>query len=676
MVLDFVAALCYIGIVWCLGQWTAGGLFADDRKRACLLSFALGFSELTLLSTFLYFTCRMPTQAIRVVWLLLGIVSFVDLIRRRGVDKEAAAVLFGVAGLWLLMLYPGLVGKDQYYVYRGNCTDQQTYVEETAALSMHPIGWYEERSREEIELVSDVLWRGYQWAVEDRPSAGMMIAVMRANPSGEIYWVVYLYRMFVLAMVMASLLYLFATVLEGVADGGFFQKTVWVLAAVLYPIGFWGQIQYDIDAVSQISSIAVLTALTAVFLQYAQNLVEGGKDVWNRGRYAAMILLASAGLALYLESALVHGALYLVSGILLLACERIKNRTLGKAMSGVDGCGECEENRRAGDVKGVLTGRQVAQLAGIPLFSLGILILVNYRIVHFLRAQIHTSVSDVRQSWANYFNAWWMGRHGIDEGRITGPVSSLVNRVISTSGMYNMTANYERYYGVAALILTGLDILLAVLIIFCMLRPFVKKMERPLWLLWVVVMTGVMAVLGMCIGSKEWSAGKLLYYISTYLYAFLCIPALRVRNCRGMAEKLALVLAVLLFVSNARMVVSRCRDVKVNIAGLGYRGNYPSDMIPGLKMKTDFNFDTNRLAGYDGVRIGDLSKISDNQFYLQYLKVKLTCVGLVWIPEYDINYYQESVETSQYRTLTGNIAVLEVLENEEGRFEIVIDFVK
>lgn len=644
MVLDFIVAMIYIGIIWCLGQWTAGCLFDREKERnAYLLSFVLGFSELTLLSTFLYFTCRLPIQTIRVVWLLLGFAALIDIIRRRLVKREALFVLIGVIGLWLVMLIPGLMGRDQYYVYRGNCTDQQTYVEETVALSMHSIGWYESRTREEIEAVSDVLWRGYRWAVKDRPSAGMMIAVMRANPSGEIYWVVYLYRKFVQAMIATALLYLFGAVLKSGERRSLVQRLLWIAAAALYCVGFWGQIQYDIDAVSQMSSIAVLTALTAVFIQYALELVEEREQAWDKQRYLLMILFAAAGLALYLESALVHAALYLAAGILLLFCSRRK-----------------------------LQWKQVVQLAGIPVISLGLLVLANYRIMSFLMGQINSSVSDARQSWADYFNRWWLGRHGIDSGRFTEPVSRATNCIMSTSGMYNITVNYERYYGITALFLTGLAVLLTILILFCILRPLVKRMERPIWMLWLIMIIGIVIVVGMCIAGKNWSAGKLLYYVSPYLYAFLCIPVLRIKDCRGVVEKLALVLAVLMLLSNVKIVLERCRDVKVNYAGLGYRGNYPSDMIPGLKMFAKFTFDTHQLEGIDGVVIDDLSMVSDYQFYLQYLKVKLTCAEIPWTYENDLNYYGQPIDSSTYRNLTGNLATLEAVPDENDRYEIVI----
>lgn len=644
MALDFVVALIYIGTVWCLGRWTVGCLFDEDKeKTAYLLAFPLGFSELTLLSTFLYFTVRLPAQAIRVVWILLGCVSLIAILRRRLVKRADLPVLIVVLGLWLVMLIPGIIGGDQYYVYRGNCTDQQTYVEETVALSMHPIGWYESRTREEIEAESDVLWRGYRWAVNDRPSAGLMIAVMRANPSGEIYWVVYLYRKFVQAMIMASMLYLFSVVLEGRKSGSPVQTLIQIGAAALYCIGFWGQIQYDIDAVSQMSSIAVLTALTAVFIQYALGLVEEREQTGDKQRLSVMILLAAAGLALYLESALVHGVLYLAAGILLLLCTKKK-----------------------------LQWKQVMQLACIPIISLGILILANYRIMNFFMGQIKTSVSDGRQAWADYFNRWWLGKYGVDSGRITEPVSRLTNCIISTSGMYNMTVNYERYYGIAALILTGLAILLTMLILFCILRPLVKRVERPIWMLWVIMVVGIVIVVGMCVGGKYWSAGKLLYYVSPYLYAFLCLPVLRISDCRGIVEKLALLLAILMLLSNGKMVLERCKDVKVNYAGLGYRGNYPSDMIPGLKMFAKFTLDTNQLEGVNGVVIDDLSMVSDHQFFLQYIKVKLTCAGIPWTYENDVDYYGDSIEPSKYRTLKGNLAMLGTVQDENDRYEIVI----
>lgn len=665
MVLDCVAAVVYIGIIWCFGQWSVGRLLRHDtEQRTYLLSFALGFAELTLVSTFLYFTCRMPVQAIRAVWLVLGCLSLGDMIRRREITKRGILVLAGTLGLWVIMLIPGICGGDQYYVYRGNCTDQQTYIEETVALSMHPIGWYESRSREEVELVSDVLWRGYNWAVKDRPSAGMMIAVLRANPSGEVYWVAYMYRMFVLSIVASSLLYLFSVAVPGskAADaasggriGGVLQKGAWGLMAALYCIGFWGQIQYDIDAVSQISSIAVLTTLTAVYMQYALGLMQDAKvaagrgaaveAAANRGRYAVMVLLAAAGLALYLESALVHGALYLAAGILLL----IRSR------------------RR-------LSWRQTVSLAGIPTLSLVLLVLANHRILHFLFAQVNSSVSDVRQSWAHYFNAWWLGRYGIDEGRITGPVSRVINCILSTSGMYNMTVNYERYYGLTAIAMTGVTALIALLLVVCYLRPFIRKKQGAQWLLWVIALMGMGIVAGMCVAGKNWSAGKLLYYISPYLYAFLALPLLQVKNCGGIMEKMALAAAVLLLIAGGRMVWAKGFDTSVNWMGLGYRGNYPSDMIAGLKMCANFNLEMGELEDIDSVEIRDLSMVSDYEYYLQYVKVKLTCAEILWSAQNDADYYGHELVISQQRELTGRGAVLEPVRDGSGRYEIAVSF--
>lgn len=177
MFLDFLGACVYIGIVFSVGQWTVKRLRQEERNRmADYLSFAAGFAEMTILSTFLYFTCRLSVQSIRIVWVLLGSAALFSLMKRRMVTRSGLTVLGCVMILWLFMLLPGLVKGDQYYVYRGNCTDQQTYVEETVALSMHPIGWYESRTEEQVGMISDVLWRGYRWAVRDRPSAGLIYA--------------------------------------------------------------------------------------------------------------------------------------------------------------------------------------------------------------------------------------------------------------------------------------------------------------------------------------------------------------------------------------------------------------------------------------------------------------------------------------------------------------------
>ena len=103
---------------------------------------------------------------------------------------------------------------------------------------------------------------------------------------------------------------------------------------------------------------------------------------------------------------------------------------------------------------------------------------------------------------------------------------------------------------------------------------------------------------------------------------------------------------------------------------MGYRGNYPSDMIPGLKYWAKFTFDTKEIQDADGVMIRNLEKVSDYQFYLQYLKVKLTCAEIPFIPENDVNYYQNEVEISGNRSLTGNVVVLEAVQDENDRYEI------
>lgn len=642
MVGDFLFALIYIYVVWSVGQVIIFAMKPTRQNEGIeWLAFAIGFSFLTVLTTFLYFTCRLPVEVIRGIWGIFGGLSTALLIWKRQIHLINIKVPAMVLGLYLFLLIPGILGKDQYYVYRGNCTDQQTYMEETVALSSHGISWYESRTMEEIAIESDVLLRGYDWAIKDRPSAGLMIAVLCRTGKGEVYWVEYLYRMFVQAMIAASLIYLFR-VLAG-EDGieKKWHRVIVGIAAVFYCIGFWGQIQYDIDAVSQMSSIAVLAALTAVFLRCLLNILKD--EPFEKSEYFLLILLASGGLMLYLESAVVHGALYLVTGIVMVLWER----------------------RR-------LKLREVLQLTGIPLSALLILIIANYRILGFFLTQIETSVSEGRQDWASYFNAWWLGKHGTAAEGFLQPVSRLVNFVVALFGMYNITVDYETFGGKKALLLTGLVGVTAILMVFCLLRFLIKKEKALIRAFWALTLTGIVVVLGMVAIQKYWSAGKLLYYVSPYLYAFFCIPLLRKLPRREWMERVALCGAVLMLVANGKMVLERAYDMKVNYACSGYRGNYPSDMIGGLKPMAKFNFDTKELEGADGVCIEDLSVLSDHQFYLQYLKVKLTHAHIPYQVENDINYYREPLDISKKRALMGTIKVIGVVQGNDGRYQAEI----
>lgn len=569
--------------------------------------------------------------------MVLGGIITVFLIRKKVLEIQDVKVFGFIAGLFLILLIPGILGKDQYYVYRGNCTDQHTYIEEAVTLSSHAISWYENRTEDEIAIESDVLQRGYDWVVKDRPSAGLMIAMLCRTGKGEIFWVAYLYRMFVQAIIAGSFLYLFYVVKDVMAVENKIQGLIWAGIAALYCIGFWGQIQYDIDAVSQMSSVAVLMALTAIFFCCLRNLVEN--KAFGKAEYVLMLILASAGLALYLESALVHGALYLVTGISMVIWE--KKRLRGKA---------------------------VLALAGIPIGALGILVLVNYRILYFLRLQIVTSVSDGRQEWASYFNAWWLGKHGIAQEGVLHPVSRLVNFVVSLFGMYNITVDYDTFRGAGAWILTGLVTAVGVAMIISLFRCLFIKSFKMVRMLWVLTLTGMAVVIGMIVFGKYWSAGKLLYYVSPYLYAFLALPLLEKIHWKSWVEGVALGGAIIMIAANAEMVLERVYDMKVNYACAGYRGNYPSDMIRGLKPMARFEFDTEELDDVDGVIIEDLSAVSDHQFYLQYLKVKLTHAHIPFQAVNDIDRYNNPLTISDERQLEGTVKVVGIVQDENGRY--------
>ena len=46
MILDFIGALLYIGIIYIVGQWTVGWLYKNEKDTIVdWLSFAVGFSE-------------------------------------------------------------------------------------------------------------------------------------------------------------------------------------------------------------------------------------------------------------------------------------------------------------------------------------------------------------------------------------------------------------------------------------------------------------------------------------------------------------------------------------------------------------------------------------------------------------------------------------------------------
>ena len=643
MIVNTICGLLFLIIVYIIGLWEIELLTYRNKPNELghCCAFGIGLAVTAITATFLYFVCKLNAQVIGLLFLVLGIIlGSILFIRGKYRKCDLQIVLFSMIVLGILLI-PGVWKGEQYYVYRGNPYDKQTYVEEAVAMSMHSISWYENRTEDEILLESDVLNRGYNWTINDRPSAGLLIAVLSMG-IGDILWSVYLFRMLIQTMTIISMLALFEVVLQKKAgELGWFQKGFFLLGAILFGFGFWGQIQYDIDAVSQMTAAPILICLTTAVICSLLEKINSG--LIKNKQYVMMGLLASGALILYLESALVHGLIYFLCFALLMVLRRTR-----------------------------FSFMEIGKLILIPIAALCLFCITNFHIIEFLMVQITTSVSGSRQEWASYFNAWWLGKHGIAEGGLLEPVSRIVNFLTSFFGFYNLTINYAAINRIAAWLITiVLGIFDIVLIAYLVRNAYVKNTAKQL--LGMINLIGISIVIFMICGQIYWSAGKLLYWVSPYLYTVFMLPALDMKQ-EDLLKKGTIIISILLLISHGFFVLERIYDMKVNYAETGFRGNYPSDQIPGLKVSACFDFDVDEIGNADGVIIDDLSILSDYQFYLQYLKVKLTYAHIPFSAVNDVNYYGEELHLSEKRNLPGKIAHIRLSPKENNQLGVDISF--
>lgn len=614
------------------------------HKYKELINIPVGFGVASVITTFLYFMCGLTINGIFYILLIVALVlTGVYLFFERKDLKNAVVrpVMIWAVTIILMLAFavPGFVYGDAEYVWRGNRWDKNIYATEAIAAWTHPIKYYDSMETEQILKESEVLSYGYNLLVTDRPTAPIMCALSFVSGSSFLFSMYLMYLLY-MAMVPGAVLFFVLGITNSLENlDNKKVKIPAILISLLYPISFWGQYIYDIDALSEMSSIALFVVAT---LSAIRLLSEPRNSVTV---YTYLMITMTSGWILYFEDAVVHCVLFGFLAMLLLIV--FKSRTYFI---------------------------KLLKICAVPLAGVVAILITNPRLFVFLKSNGGSAFDASRQNWS-YFIQYWNGKNGIsDSGSYFTALSKIENTFLAWNGLWFITPDYQVETTLLFKMLWfGIDAIVCVMILSAFIGALVKATKgisnsRSLFAF--MVITGLIMFVVMILFGKTWTANKMLLYISAYIFILVLFPILDGKN--GPEKSiLSLVLALIMICLQMCLGGIRIFNEFTNDDHNGIDWNYPSDQEREVKEEYVFNYQE-LIIDKNATYILDIN----DRLYQLYVKMNLAFDGIQ--PYNYQNYDFNGLENDNYypddNVVQGdNVYIIGTQKNTDGKEYLVIN---
>lgn len=458
-------------------------------------------------------------------------------------------------GAWVLavvlLLAPKWTTGYQFFVYQGNPWDTFGYLESAVVYARDAYAAIKSAPAE--ALAADALYQTAARNLEVRPSVHVLYALLGQLDVAMMPRLHYTFLVFLMSQCVLSLSFLIANLFA-------VSLARSAVVAFAFTAGFWGQSIVDMNAWSQVSSMAihvVCVAVAAVLLGRVEEM--SGRLEAARAMGAVGTLSASA-MYLYPEGFVFH-ALGLGAMMLYLIA--------------------VEGNR----------WRRVAVVIGASgVFAAWIYPCYAFVASNGIRQARWARTTPVE--WWTFFQAYWFGRTGIRR-----PGLGLAIDVLGGSeGLYFLTppagfgpwARAGAYVGLAALC-GGLIAAAVVTVRRATRRDGARAMVGAVSALVAAEVTAVVAIASQ---RLLWAAGKALSYASPYWTLWLCLPLLLANRLRLRPSALVIPSVVLIAAQMgfavARPVVGLHRD------GIHFAPPYPG--VNSVEAKREYRWNIDDIA--------------------------------------------------------------------------------
>ena len=545
------------------------------RWRA-LVAPVFGFAVLAVAAPIAYrwgasvpwiFRIACAVAAVMLAWRGLGLLRSALALPRAERRLHRIAVACAAAAT-LVMIMPRWVGGDQFAVLQGNQWDTYGYLDSAVVYAREPYSIVSQAGNDEV--LRNPLYFVAAVSLTNRPSAHLLYAVFSRVAPGQAYRLYYAYLVSCFVHLVLATLFVMRNLLpEG-------PPVAWMVAALVFPLGFWGQYVFDINSWSQIASAPTLLLMTGLLIHVAVAPDPHMSSLKPGLRLAAAIAIVVAG-AVYLYP---EGFLLYVAAVLpmVLAVEAVQ----------------------------IVRERRFALVRLVPLAGLaGLAFTILYPpLLRHLIAQV-TMVASQKVSWWTFFQAFFFGRDGSNSNAsaaVADFAAGLFGLYFATPGVGTgpFTAAVQRLAIAVTIIglLTALTLLVAGR---AKLSGDVQLTRRSRHLLQAWVGASILLLLPAVYLARDgnyWPAGKAVAYAAPVFMMLLAVPA-----AYGFAHRALQPLRWIAIGFVAFQIGSGVMRISAAEAPMGIHYAPPYPALQGRALKTDVGWD---LTGLERVLTPDM----------------------------------------------------------------------
>lgn len=461
-------------------------------------------------------------------------------VERRAIAVVAATCLAAT----LAMMAPRWLGGDRFSAFQGNTWDTYGYLESAVVYARESHEYVATATEDEFARVP--LLTLAQASLVNRPSVHQLYAVFSRVAPGQMYRLYHPFLVFSLAQFVLVALFVLRTIFPTRS------LLACAAAALVFPLGFWGQYVFDINAWSQLASIPSLFLIFGLGIDIA---AREETDVRSAVKLAGVLAVAIAGaLFLYPEGFVIYVAAV-------------------APVAGVPAIVRAIRSRR---------WRGLIPLAGIVGVASAVLYMPTW---DFLVGQL-TRTSVIKVPWWEYFQIFFLGRDGH-----AGPTA--IDFTGGFFGLYFATPTVKASAAIAVLSRTAIiAMVLAViagvgaLVAGRFTRDDVASDARKRIIAWTVASVLLLVPAAILFRQANyWPAGKCVSYAAPVFVTLVCLPVIARFSSLPLRIARWIVIAYVAF----QLVTAGARVHAARKHG-HYARPYPGILEPSLKKNLPWNF--------------------------------------------------------------------------------------
>jgi hypothetical protein len=535
-------------------------LLPDRFAWRLLLAPTLGTCVLAVAVPIAY---RAGITIVQLFWISLALAIVVLALRARATlrmvralstgERRFVAIITGVCAVaTLILLAPRWAGGDQFSVFQGNQWDTFGYLESAMVYAREPHSAIQGIT--DLQAMHNPMLTLATSQLHLRPSVHELYAVFSRVAPGQAYRLYYPFLVFPFVQLIGVIMFVLRNAFPAMT------RASWLAIALVFPLGFWGQYVFDINAWSQIAAQPVLVLMFGITIH---SLARPEHDSRAAVRIGAVLAIAVAGaIYLYPEGLLVYAVALGPLAIVVLVVRAI-------------------------------AARRLALVPVIPLLGFaGAAAVVLYPPqLAFLIAQIRFT-SGTKVSWWEFFQTFFYGRDGVvSHGfpRVADFTAGLFGLYFATpaKGAVAIVALLRR----VAIITTVVGLLAGVGALLAGKSENADREARlhaALWAIAAVVM--LLPALRLALDENYWPAGKIVAFAAPVFTTLLCIPV----GFAFVARPLRIVRAIMIVFIAFALVTGVTRIAAARRAhGIHYAPPYPS--VQAVELKRDLRWDLTAL---------------------------------------------------------------------------------